>query len=271
MVQLRRIACVFLFACAITAPHSSKAQRRGRGHHSSRESPEDAARHEALALFQEGVASFRARDYPTALTIFERAFRRFPEPVLLLNIARTLERLDRNDEALARYQDYLATSATQERALAEERVAALQPPPTPRANPPRQRNAPSSAVAVREPEERVTAPARDTHASSSGVDPAPWIVFTLGALALGGGIIAAFIAQEQMRNAGMAESQLATRDQTQRAFDLATLSNLLMFGGGGVAAFGAIWGIASLGGDDENDTHARLELGVGSLTLRGRF
>lgn len=59
--------------------------------------------------FRAGADAYERSDYPTALKEFEEAQRVKPVPAFEFNIARTLDRMERFDEAITHYRKYLAT------------------------------------------------------------------------------------------------------------------------------------------------------------------
>jgi tetratricopeptide (TPR) repeat protein len=65
---------------------------------------ESAQRH-----FDAGAAAYDARDYAKALNEFQEAQRLKPLPAFEFNIARTLDRMERFDEAIPHYERYLAS------------------------------------------------------------------------------------------------------------------------------------------------------------------
>ena len=62
---------------------------------------------DAQALVASGIKLFNAKDFVGALAVFRDAYGRFPSTKILLNIATTLARLDRDADAANTYQRYL--------------------------------------------------------------------------------------------------------------------------------------------------------------------
>ncbi len=81
---------------------------------------------EARAVFEEGRAAFDSADYERALAYFRHAYRLSDRPELQYNIGVAADRLQREDEALAAFEAYLAntTQPTRE-AEVRERIEAL--------------------------------------------------------------------------------------------------------------------------------------------------
>ena len=82
--------------------------------------------------------------YAEALSVFEAAYARVPDPRLQINIGRSLHRLGRYDDAVAAFQQYQATARASappqeqevvRRFIAEAQLAKLQSTPTPTPTP----------------------------------------------------------------------------------------------------------------------------------------
>jgi tetratricopeptide (TPR) repeat protein len=67
----------------------------------------DALDSAARAIFEDGRRAFEAGDFETALSRFQNAYDISHRPLLLWNIATTLDRLRRDEEALTTFQQYL--------------------------------------------------------------------------------------------------------------------------------------------------------------------
>jgi tetratricopeptide (TPR) repeat protein len=83
--------------------------------------------HAARLTFQAGSEAFSAGDYATALDRFQQAYDLSHRPVLLYNIATCLDRLRRDEDAVAQFNAYIeALPDAHDRAEVEARVAVLQ-------------------------------------------------------------------------------------------------------------------------------------------------
>ena len=82
---------------------------------------------EAGRLYEEAMTAYREFRYEEAITAFRRAFELTHEPILLFNVAKSIEQLDRVTEAIAAYQEYLdvAGPGVENRAAVEGRIAFL--------------------------------------------------------------------------------------------------------------------------------------------------
>jgi tetratricopeptide (TPR) repeat protein len=81
----------------------------------------------ARLTFQAAREAFSNGDYETALDRFTQAYSLSPRPVLLYNIGVTLDRLRRDEEAVARFTEYLErVPDAPDRAEVEARIRVLQ-------------------------------------------------------------------------------------------------------------------------------------------------
>ncbi len=71
------------------------------------EGPEEEAKDRARALFQQGVAAYRAGKFYEAVDIFLATQRIYPDTQLCFNVARAYENLGHTAAALRYYRDYL--------------------------------------------------------------------------------------------------------------------------------------------------------------------
>lgn len=111
--MLMRVAVLAAFALGSVAPGTAAAQADS----------EDRAR----ALFEAGRVAVQEGDYEAAYRYFTDAYTSSQRPVLLFNIASAAERIERQDEAVARYREYLAQVPDAEnRAYVEGRIRALE-------------------------------------------------------------------------------------------------------------------------------------------------
>lgn len=80
----------------------------------------------ARLLFESARAAFDSGDYATALERFKQAYAASPRPALLYNIGTSADRLRRDDEALAAFEQYLAADpGVDNRAQIEARIRSL--------------------------------------------------------------------------------------------------------------------------------------------------
>ncbi len=149
----------------------------------------------ARLTFQSARQAFLAGDYELALERFQQAYRLSPRPMLLFNIAATLDRLRRDEETVVYLRRYLeeqpmASDRTEvearirvlEAAIEERRASQPDPEPDPEPE-----IDPATVVTPDpEPEPDIT-PAPEAE-GSSGL-PMPIVLATAGAAVVAGGLV----------------------------------------------------------------------------------
>lgn len=281
---MRALFLVFLLASAAGAacvPGLAEAQAR-------RAVPRDPRIEEARLDFEAGTAAYDAGRFEEALARFQHAYELTSSPDLLYNIATVLDRLRRDEEALAAYERFLAArpdtgdrpniearvralrAAIDERRSEEEARARAEAEAEARARADARARAEAEAEAARAAER---ARAEEAARRAQGPDIGPWIlVASGGALAAGGavllGVTAADVAAVE-RGTSWAE----IRDAHDRVPLLSTIGFVSL--GVGVAALGAglIWALVGSGGEGEQAraAGARLALGPGWVGVEGTF
>ena len=225
----------------------------------------------ARLTFQAAREAFSNGDYETALDRFTQAYSLSPRPVLLYNIGVTLDRLRRDEEAVARFTEYLErVPDAPDRAEVEARIRVLQRAIDERraqeaAREEQERIARDEAERLeRERQERErqgggTTPVED---ESSGLHPA--IALSVGGLALAtGGLIVWSGLDASSRNDEYEEYTQqpgAVRSEGKRLFDRVrsaeTRTNALIGVASGLAATAVVLAIFSdwsFGGGEDAD------------------
>jgi len=90
----------------------------------------DQTAREAKQLRDQGAAAVRAHDFPAALDAFERAYALYPTVNLLFNIGVALDGLQRVDDAVAAFEEFLASASAPPpvaRDYARNRLRELEP------------------------------------------------------------------------------------------------------------------------------------------------
>ncbi len=223
---------------------------------------EDHARAEALALFEAGVAAYRAGRYESAIERFQAAYSLSPEPVLLYNLARAQDRAEQYEAAVESYRRYLSTeSEIEDREEITRRIAELEAARTP--------------VPPPVEEERATpllGPPPAAASEGPTVAPAPWLIAGGGILFLAVGGLLGGIGQGRYDAAAATmvhADRLAWQDE---ANGLATGANVLFVAGGVLAVAGAVWGIVDLvTWHPSSDSEARVEIDPSHVALHLRF
>lgn len=220
---------------------------------------------EAQRQFELGVAEYEAGRLEDALVRFVRAHALSRAPELLYNLATVHERLRHDAEALDAYGDYLeAVPDCADRATIEARVRVL-------AGELEGADA-TTADGVAKHDEAVASPSIVTSdaidaPTSSGSDPAPWVLTAVGAAVLaGGGALVAIAAID----ASTVETASSWTD-AQAAYDRAPAVS-----GSGIAALGVgaatmIAGIVWGASPSSTPGHVAVGLGPGSISLSGSF
>lgn len=230
----------------------------------------------ARLTFQAAREAFSNGDYELALDRFEQAYGLSPRPVLLYNIGVTLDRLRRDEDAVARFTEYLErVPDAPDRAEVEARIRVLQRAIDERraqeaARAERERIAREEAERLeRERQERErqgggTVPVEEEE--SSGLHPA--IALSVGGLALAtGGLLVWSGLDASSRNdeyEDYAAQGGAVRSEGKRLYDRVrsaeTRTNALIGVASGLAATAVVLAIFSDwsfgGGDDEAEPSA---------------
>lgn len=99
---MKSLAYALLLALCATAALPSQAVAQD---DEAMTAAERARKVEELA--SKATAAYRAKDYEQAIELFEKAYALEPVPNLLYNIARSYEKLERWDEAIAKYEQFI--------------------------------------------------------------------------------------------------------------------------------------------------------------------
>lgn len=291
-----RLLGASLALCALTAPfHPSTAAAQD-------EAVSDSLDSAARALFEDGRHAFETGDFETALARFQQAYDISHRVPLLWNIAATLDRLRRDEEALDMFEQYLA--AVPEAANRDEvmgRIRVLREAVEAR----RAEAAAREAEAARLEEERLRLEeerrardagggggggGNDEPASGGGVTPVVFIV-AAGLTAVAGGVliwsgIDTITANDNYVAAADARRPLADIESLYgSAMDAQTRTNVLIGVTSALAAASLILVFFTDWGGGSGDTEAAAtvsilpslelspagELGGAGLSLRGTF
>jgi tetratricopeptide (TPR) repeat protein len=159
----------------------------------------------ARGLFQAGKSAYEAGNFKEALQFFEQAYSYSPRPGFLFNIGQAADRLRQDDKALASFKAYLERGPddAQNRAAVQQRVDALEEAKRQRdaaaAVAPSAVPSPASVAAQAElpaaHDEHSHAPSHDESATSSPITKKWWFWTGLGAVIVGGTVVAIAVAQ----------------------------------------------------------------------------
>ena len=233
----------------------------------------DAARAHALELAEQASVLYDHGAFGDAVSLLEKAYAEFHEPILLYDIGRAQEGLGADEAAIAAYEKYLAARAEiTNRGAIERRLETLRQ----RVAATRRRAAESAATPPPTPPRSVTATAtaRSEQRPSALRQAAPWLVTGAGALTLASGGVLWLLAVDRHELA-QADAEFATAERHQRqAVTLAQAATVTGVVGGVLTAAGATWTIVTLATSRRPARDApRVGIGLGASTLRlwGRF
>lgn len=236
------------------------------------EAPRSDGEREARALFDAGQVAFSEGRYDRAYEHFRETYALSPRPELLYNVALAADRARLDDEAIARYEQFVAERPDHPRAeLARTRIEALRRFQADRTSERVDTDAsalpdahPGVAAVASDPSadapplvtpsvEPVATRADTAPASGEDPGPAPWIVLTAGgALAVAGGIVLGVGVADaaSVANAPDGSSWAGYRDAYDRAEALEIAGAVSLGVGVTLVAIGLGWGVAAGGGGE---------------------
>ena len=227
---------------------------------------------QALVLARRAAHRFQAGDFGTAATLLREAIALHETAALHINLARTLNRLERWQEARDAYLRYLVLEADSESRLEveeairelDERIASTEAP-EPWA-PPEVR----SAEDMQGPEVVEASPALDEETAlvAPNRNRAPWFVLGAGILVVTAGIPLSVLSGSAAERARSAPNQVAADDPAREARTFAITADVLYAVGGAAALSGLIWGLLTRGSDEGE---VSLQVYPGGAAVRARF
>ena len=222
---------------------------------------EGAARDEAFALYAESRERYAEGDFAGVVELLSRAYAIHPEPVLLYNLARTLEGMARWGEAADAYECYVRRAPdARDRGAIEQRIETLRRSddrarmePLPDRTPERAREAP------------VTTDGASDRDAQRSLEAGPFVLLGAGAAVAVAGAIVGGLAL-QMRDDADASAHHADALQLFRTSqDFATAATITWSVAGALLLGGLIWGIVDW--TAPQDPHVHVALGPTSLSL----
>ena len=238
---------------------------------------------DARALFERGRTAYDAGQFDEATRAFRRAYLLSPRFALLYNIGQSELRAGRDGLALAAFEGYLRQAPANDarRSEVEERARVLRSmgvePTTGAATPtatPTETTPPAgdgdADTTPSEPEPARVAPRHD------GPGAAPWILVGGGGALLVGGVVMMIVG---MGNAGTvndapAGSMWSELEGTASSANLLWGVGMALAGVGLAAAgVGLVWALTGSSSSEAEPqaATAQLRLGIGSLSLEGKF
>lgn len=216
--------------------------------------------------FQNGAAYYDRANYAMALEEFQRAYRLESAPELLYNMGRCHEGLGQTEQAIARFEAYLAAKPGANNApVVQARIKNLRgllqskaPKPTPAATPGK---APAAAA---QPEQAPT-PTRRREAASLKL--AGWATLGGGAAVMVAGAILGGVALQKTGEYEDGYARHMAYDEAQGILDQAEAMETGMFVCLGLGAAAAVTGVVLLILDGSGETSSA-SASLGSATLR---
>ena len=192
--------------------------------HSALADVPDASRARALELSDESDRAYDAGEFQRAADLVRGAYALYPEPILLYNLGRALERAGDPRGAIEQYTRYLATSPD-DRVEVSAKIAALR-----------------AQLPVEPPRVVVVARAAPpVHADAPRL-ALPLATVATGAAVFGIGVGFGF-ASSHLRDEATAEPvQLTAQRDLDRAHRDATIADVLFATSGALAIAGGVWG-----------------------------
>jgi tetratricopeptide (TPR) repeat protein len=224
---------------------------------------EAGAEAEARALYAAAQAAFHEGRFENSLQYFQRAYELTRRPALLYNLAVTYDRLRRDEEALAAFEQYLREEPNAENVReVEGRVAVLRQALARTTDPSRAEATPLDTTPVEtttrvEPTPPDTAPIDRTPpivaAPSNDAGPGPWIVVGVGGAAVVAGAVLLAVAAADV--AAVEGASPGTRwSEVRGAYDRSEAESIaggvLLGVGAAAAAAGVVWAVAGGGGSE---------------------
>lgn len=222
---------------------------------------------EARALFQAGSVAFDEGRYENALEHFRRAYELSRRPALLYNVGVAAERVRRDEEALAAFQQFLReVPDTPQRTAVEARVAILERAIQDRARP----EEPSQDLAAAPDEEDTRrVESRDERSTSSDATGPVVLIASGGVVALAGAILIGVAAGDvaSVEGAERGASWASVSDAYSRSEPLSIAGGSAIGVGAALALGGALW--LAVGGTRSEETS--VAFGPGGFSVRGSF
>ncbi len=233
---------------------------------------------EARSLFDAGRFAFEDGRFEEALSLFRRSYDLSHRSQLLYNIGSAAERLHRNDEAIAAFEQYLTempdvgNRGEIQRRIQLLREAGTTPPPDDGTTPP------PDDGATPPPDDGATDTPTDTtteESTQSRGTPFPIGTVIAGGAAVTLGVLSAvFWASANGSYSDLEDSCGTTRSCTQADVDdsgaptAVTLTNVFLVGSIAAAAAAGVLAVIELGGGEDE---TQVGIGPSHIELRGRF
>ncbi len=214
-------------------------------------SPNDKRR--AAELAAQSGEHYRHGEYEIAVALLRQAYVLYPQPNLLYNLGRSLEKLGDVPGAIAAYEQYLASGGDiQDRDTIQARVQDLRaklPAPSDAAAPAppaAEQPAPPAEAGAAAPVALPAQPPSDS-AGEQGHSALPWVVLGAGVATVGvGGAFGELSASRHNSAVSQPVGTTASSLQHDAQVD-AEAANAMFIAGGAVALAGLIWEVVDRG------------------------
>jgi tetratricopeptide (TPR) repeat protein len=230
------------------------------GIHTATAQPDPPEKTRALELFAESDQHYKAGEFEQAADLLRQAYDLYPEPLLLYNLARALEGLGDTEGAITQYERYLATAtAIDDRGAIERRVATLKA---------QLEAAKPSDTAVAPP---TSPPIVVSESPSRPPRRLPWVLAAGGLGVVGGGVVFGLVANNKHQAAIDEPVQAEAAKLQSTAKRYATVSNVMLIGGGALLVGGVVWAVLDMRRAHHEQTttalHPRVEISPTYLGL----
>jgi tetratricopeptide (TPR) repeat protein len=223
--------------------------------------PTAADKQRAAELAAQSAEHYKRGELEVAVALLRQAYALYPQPNLLYNLGRSLEKLGDAKGAIDAYAQYLAAAKNvPDRDIIEHRIAALKaklppepppPPPPPPARPP---------VVAAPPPIVTSPPSRAATAPSAW----PWVTLGMGVALEGTGGALGYLASQHHEDAVASKVATTAASLQSEAQHLALAANVLFAVGGVVAVTGLVWEV-----HDHHRAHrAEVRLSPSAVTVR---
>lgn len=211
--------------------------------------PSAADKRRAGELAAQSAVHYKRGEFEIAAALLKQAYALYPEPNLLYNLGRTLEKQGDLKGAIEAYQRFLVTATSiDDRPAIERHLAELEAklPPEPTPEPKAQPKEPAPpAPRPAPPPPAVVVVARPVESPSV----MPWITIGAGVAIAGAGGGAALYATNRHDAAVHATVGTTAQALQDTASHYALAANVMFAVGGAVAIAGIVWRVRAGGGD----------------------
>lgn len=229
-----------------------------------------AAHDRALELFDQGRQAFKASKFQESIDLIKEAYALEPAPVLLYNLAKAYEGLGDLENATATYEKYLAEEKEiPDRAAIEEKVKNFKKTIAEKERLAKERDEALAKLKQKDGAPKKDAPTPDV--SKRAPSPVPWVFVGVGAAGVIVGGVLGGLAVGKDDDAKAAPSQMDAVDLHESAKGLALGSTVGFIAGGALMGGGLLWGIIDVATRGPAKPAVSIDVGLGSIALRGCF